>query len=106
MHQCLTVPEIVREICSLIRFDGPEELDDWFVPGSQKAGRKALVNLSRTCRTFYQPATEELWSTMAGEFGLDPVLDMMADDLWDYVIVNDMPKYRSRVRWHCHRPLH
>ena len=103
MHRCLETPEIVREICYALCYN----LSDlWHCrakasqpkPERQALAnleRRALANLSRTCHRFYQPATEELWSIMGPEFGLNPLLDAMGDNLW--VLTQSREGQRKRV---------
>jgi hypothetical protein len=86
MHSCFNIPEIVIEICSHLRMDKPMPYPSWHIRATAHSltPRLALLSLSRTCRQFYQPATEELWSSFGFHYGLDPLLDSIADDLWDF----------------------
>ena len=92
MHRCLQVPEILREICQLLQLYGPGSWYCW--RGCHKQSRQAQVNLSRTCRAFYEIATEELWAALGPPFGLDPLLNLMAHDLWEY---SDVGSTQGRV---------
>ncbi|KAH6912816.1 hypothetical protein BKA70DRAFT_776566 [Coprinopsis sp. MPI-PUGE-AT-0042] len=67
MHRCLQIPEIVHLVCLHL---------------ADASQQETLANLARVCRIFRQPATEELWSRM--EDGIEPLLDGMGDDLWDW----------------------
>ncbi|KAH6902409.1 hypothetical protein BKA70DRAFT_1306834 [Coprinopsis sp. MPI-PUGE-AT-0042] len=71
MHRALDVPELLDLICSQFSASFNAEVHD----------RRSLVNLSRTCRRFSQPATEALWSNLRD---LQPLFDMMGDDLWSW----------------------
>ncbi|KAH6879612.1 hypothetical protein BKA70DRAFT_1345460 [Coprinopsis sp. MPI-PUGE-AT-0042] len=122
MHRCFQIPEILLEICRNMR---PQPLSEplWFLEQAESANsRRALVNLSRTCSRFYQPATEELWSQIGASFGLNPLLDAIADDLWEFNVlhggnldissrrmkreinyqdITSLKRYASRVRHLC-----
>ncbi|KAI6163489.1 hypothetical protein EDD17DRAFT_473673 [Pisolithus thermaeus] len=53
MHHCLCVDEILREIFRCIE------------------RRSTLCVLARTCRTFYNPATDQIWETLTA---MEPIL--------------------------------
>jgi hypothetical protein len=69
MHRCLQIPEIVQQVC-------------FHLAGASQ--HETLASLAKVCRIFRQPATEELWSRM--EDGIEPLLDGMGDDLWDWEV--------------------
>ncbi|KAH6879597.1 hypothetical protein BKA70DRAFT_1475034 [Coprinopsis sp. MPI-PUGE-AT-0042] len=89
MHRCFKIPEIVREICRHLHTHDPGSNPYWYASSPEKtaSSRLALASLSRTCRQFYQPAIEELWSCFSSSYGIDPLLDAIADDLWDFSVV-------------------
>ena len=85
MHNCLRMPEIVQLVCRHL---------------SDALQQETLANLAVTCRSFHHPATEELWARM--EDGIEPLLDGMGDDLWEWKTDNGasqlvMTSVKSRV---------
>ncbi|KAF7358877.1 F-box domain-containing protein [Mycena sanguinolenta] len=69
MHDCLLISEIVEQICG--HFYG--------ITG----GPHCLAVLARTCRTFYAPALDQLWSDQAGA-GVVNLLRCMPSDLCEF----------------------
>ncbi|KAH6879602.1 hypothetical protein BKA70DRAFT_1475048 [Coprinopsis sp. MPI-PUGE-AT-0042] len=92
MHRCFKIPEIVQEICQHLGHD-----PFWYLSQAEAAiSRRALAHLSRTCSQFQKPATEELWSRIGSSYGLEPLLDAIADDLWDYNAPQGKRNWSSR----------
>ncbi|KAH6879595.1 hypothetical protein BKA70DRAFT_1345423 [Coprinopsis sp. MPI-PUGE-AT-0042] len=84
MHRCWDIPEIVQEICWFV---GNVDFspDPWpYQSRADQISRHALVNLAKASRIFSHPATEALWYIFSAEFGLEPLLDSVADDLWTF----------------------
>ncbi|KAG2096343.1 uncharacterized protein F5147DRAFT_551628, partial [Suillus discolor] len=62
MHQALLVPDILLEIFAYVNT----------IPSTQTTStQKLLAALARTCKIFYEPAMDLLWTEI---HGLEPLL--------------------------------
>lgn len=68
MHQVLLVCDILLEIFKHVNDIDYQEYSNAMAPMTRA---KALAALAATCKTFYEPAMNELW---AGVDGLNPLL--------------------------------
>lgn len=64
MHPWFTIEELLAEVFGNL---GTSE-------------RRSLANAAVTCRTFYEPAMDRLWSELDDLF---PLIKCMAPDLWN-----------------------
>ncbi|KAH6879594.1 hypothetical protein BKA70DRAFT_1576208 [Coprinopsis sp. MPI-PUGE-AT-0042] len=95
MHRCWDIPEIVQEICWLVG-NVDFSLDYYPIESREQSPRRALVNLAKVNRRFSHAATEAPWYRFSCKFGLEPLLDSIADDLWKFE--GDKPHRRRKMR--------
>lgn len=95
MHRCWDIPEIVHEICFCVGQVSHELREEWEFT-HQVTSRHALVQLSRTSRRFRHAATEALWYSVSSKYGIEPLLDSVASDLWAF---EGQGLTRCRVSW-------
>jgi hypothetical protein len=77
MHRCLYIPEILCQIISATDVEDPAG-PLW---GSEP-DRFTLASLARTCRLFYEPASDALWKT---QYNLCALVKCMPSDSWEEV---------------------
>ncbi|KAJ7609264.1 hypothetical protein FB45DRAFT_1127282 [Roridomyces roridus] len=81
-HRCLSIQEIVGEICSQLNPYDPEDRyrnGSLFKP-SEYYSLAPLAAMARTCRSFSEPALDELWSSAKLESVL--LQSCMPDNAW------------------------
>ncbi|KIJ65160.1 hypothetical protein HYDPIDRAFT_27882 [Hydnomerulius pinastri MD-312] len=73
MHRALQIPEVLQNILSLFRVRGST------IHANRGLDNKTLAALSRTCRTFQNPALDVLWADLAY---IDPLVLCLPEDLY------------------------
>jgi hypothetical protein len=84
MEDCLSMPEIVQEICWFVGNVDFSLENMVYETRNMRKSRQALVNLAKANSRFSAPATEVLWYQFGTKLGLEPLMDSVADDLCDY----------------------
>ncbi|KAH6888946.1 hypothetical protein BKA70DRAFT_1442796 [Coprinopsis sp. MPI-PUGE-AT-0042] len=97
MHRCWNIPEIVREVCLFVgnvdfTLKHPFQIDE---DADRRACRQSLVSLSMVCWSLSHIATQTLWLRVGPNFGIEPLLDTLPQDLW----VQDIkPAYHRKLK--------
>ncbi|KAJ6492017.1 hypothetical protein C8R45DRAFT_190758 [Mycena sanguinolenta] len=89
MHRCLSIPEIVGNIC------------DHFESAFQ--GPSTLAALARTSRNFHGPALDCLWAVQ--DRGMNNLLRCMPSDLFEFTTAYDVHLLRPILTEDWERPL-
>jgi hypothetical protein len=73
MQRCLNIPELITEIFGYLSVHGHD--DQRWKYGDGGCGRRDFAALARTCKLFYEPACNFLWSDQP--FGLLPLFCLL-----------------------------
>lgn len=103
MHRCLTIEEILRVI---IEHAGIADYNYKLLTNPKTAGNvlhidyQCLLRLALTCKTFKEPALDELWRR---QWGLGNLLKLLPEDLWKETRQQGFPSHRLvsplRLMW-------
>lgn len=73
MHRCLQIPEILRIILDDI--GQPRMPDQSF---SQRTNLRTYAAMAQTCKLFYEPSMDILWTTL---HSVDPLMGCLPDPI-------------------------